>query len=181
MPRVCTVCSHKERPAIDRRLTDGGTYRAIAQEFGLSLDAVRRHRLDHLTKALLKAAEARPIARAETLLDRLEALINDCRRIGESALDAGKHGPAVQALKAVTSNLELIARLTGQLGEGSTTVNIALVQQAKAEEDELVRLRRLTPDERETLRALLTKMEGSDFVEVEAVAIPAGTQPVHEL
>jgi hypothetical protein len=160
MPRVCTVCSHKERQAIDRRLIDGGTYRAIAQEFGLSLDAVRRHRLDHLTKALVKAAEARPIARAETLLDRLEALINDCRRIGESALEAGKHGPAVQALKAVTSNLELIARLTGQLGEGSTTVNIALVQQAKSDGQELARLKRLTPAEREQLRALLSKMDG---------------------
>ena len=100
------------------------------------------------------------------------ALIGDCRRIGESALNAGKHGPAVQALKAVTSNLELIARLTGQLGEGSTTVNIALVQQARAEESELLRLKRLTPDERETLRTLLTKMESNDVVEVEAVRMP---------
>jgi hypothetical protein len=171
MPRVCTVCSHEERRAIDKAIANGGANRRTAARYGLTENSIRRHKAEHLSKALVKAAEARVEAGAENILGQLVALIGDCRQIGDSALSAGKHGPAVQALKAVTSNLELIARLTGQLGEGSTTVNIALVQQAKAEEDELVRLKRLTPDERNQLRGLLAKMESVDAIEVEAIPV----------
>jgi hypothetical protein len=111
---------------------------------------------------------------------RLESLIADAQRIADAAVRAEKFAAAQSGIRNVVSILELVGRLTGQLGEGSTTVNIALVQQGKAEEDELARLRRLSPDEREVLRGLLAKMErGGDVVEVEAVPV-AATRLVHE-
>jgi hypothetical protein len=125
---------------------------------------------------VVKAAELRPICEAGAILDRLESLIGDARRIGADALAAGKHGPAIQALRAVTANLELIARLTGQLdNNGNTQINIALVQQQQAEVLDADRLRKLTVDERNTLRMLLAKMNDNDVIDAEAVQV-TGTQ-----
>jgi hypothetical protein len=171
MPMVCKTCSHPERKAIDKALAQGTPNRRIAAQYGLSETGVRGHKRDHLSRSLAKAAEARPLAQAENILQRLESLIADAKRIAEAAVNEGKFAAAQSGIRNVVSILELVARLTGQLGEGSTTVNIALVQQAKAEEDELVRLRRLNPDERDQLRGLLQKME-ADPETIEVACAP---------
>lgn len=48
MPRVCTICSHPQRPAVDHALTTGTPYRNIAGRFGTSLRALSEHRHNHL-------------------------------------------------------------------------------------------------------------------------------------
>ena len=59
MPRVCTACSHPDRPAIDQMLVNLRPFRAIADHFGLSHQAIMRHHDDHLPAALAKAQEQR--------------------------------------------------------------------------------------------------------------------------
>jgi hypothetical protein len=98
---VCTVYAHDNRAAIDQRMVEGKPLRRIAADSGLSETSLRRHRDDHLKKSLAKAAEQRrereiaaaerrPIARAETLLDRFEALIQRASSTVDSALAAKK-------------------------------------------------------------------------------------------
>src|SRR5919198_6713962 len=48
MPRVCTICIHPARAAIDDGLEAGQTLREISGQYGLSKSAVDRHRGSHL-------------------------------------------------------------------------------------------------------------------------------------
>src|SRR5919108_4319430 len=48
MPRVCTICTHPARAAIDERLITGLSVRAISGQYGLRKSAVHRHRGSHL-------------------------------------------------------------------------------------------------------------------------------------
>jgi hypothetical protein len=141
---------------------------------------VRQHKKNHLTNSLVAAASRRLEARSETILDRLENLIGDARRIGDAAMKAEKFSAAQSGIRNVVSILELVARLTGQLDSGGTTqVNIALVNQQREQEQ---RLDRLSVDELRTFRALLAKMESDEVIEAEALPAPvvptaAGEKP----
>src|SRR4051812_11469907 len=74
MSRVCTVCAHSERTAIDSALVEGNeSYRGIAKRFGASAPAVLRHRA-HISKTLTVAKEATEATRADTLLGKLAEL-----------------------------------------------------------------------------------------------------------
>jgi len=144
MAQVCKTCGHPERRAIDLRLAEGAPNRRIAAQYGISEAGIRSHKANHLSKAVAKAAQTRVEAQAQNILSRLESLIADARAIAEAAVKAEKFAAAQSGIRNMISTLELIARLTGQLGEGSTTVNIAVLQQAKSEEQEIARLRRLS-------------------------------------
>src|SRR3989442_2906407 len=77
MARMCSVCTHAEREAINAALVAGEPYRAIAQRFASSPDAVFRHKRDHLAGLLAKAAQAKDaagVAEGASLLDQLRAL-----------------------------------------------------------------------------------------------------------
>jgi hypothetical protein len=180
MANACKCCQHQERKSIDKALADGATTNlALATKYDLSVGSVRRHRAKCLTKAVVAAAERRSLTHADSLLSRLEALIADARRIGEAAVAAKKFGPAQSGIKNIVHILELVARLTGQLDNGTTNVNIALVNQQREAEQ---RFDRLSLDELRTFRALLAKMEADEVIEVEAVPAPvvptaAGEKP----
>src|SRR5688500_20223875 len=54
MAQRCTVCHDPRQAEVDRALGLGTSDHEVARRFGLTRDAVRRHRLNHL----LKPAEA---------------------------------------------------------------------------------------------------------------------------
>jgi hypothetical protein len=80
MPRVCTVCTHAERDAIVDAFIAGTAKRRIAAQFGVSEQALRRHVREHLPALLALARDAERTARADTVLDRLEAYRSAQRR-----------------------------------------------------------------------------------------------------
>jgi hypothetical protein len=60
VPRRCSVCDHPDRADIDRALAEGKTsIRGIARQFGLTEDAVLRHRDNHVPKRLIEIVEVR--------------------------------------------------------------------------------------------------------------------------
>ncbi len=63
MPRICTVCDHSERTAIDTALVGGEANRFIAKRFALSAAAVQRHRANHLPTVLAEAKQRQDQAR----------------------------------------------------------------------------------------------------------------------
>src|SRR6516164_9632075 len=71
----CTICNHPSRPQIDLAIATGLSKRAVARRFGVSHDAVWRHRQAHLT-AEMRAALATKLLRREGDMRRivLEAL-----------------------------------------------------------------------------------------------------------
>lgn len=73
MPRVCTVCSHPQRPEIDRALVAGElSFRNIAERFGTSPTALTRHKKEHVPASLAKAQEAKQEADAMDVMAELQ-------------------------------------------------------------------------------------------------------------
>src|SRR5215472_5794554 len=68
MPQTCRVCRHANQAEIDRAIIHSESLREIARQFGISKDAVARHR-EHLPTMLVKAHDALEVARAGALLD----------------------------------------------------------------------------------------------------------------
>ncbi len=129
MPRTCTICVHPERQAIDAALLAGTPIRGIARTFRVSEDALSRHK-EHVAPALAKAHEAAEVAKADDLLARVQGLVREADAILREARGEGEGRDPHLALKAIdrlTKLTELFARLAGELREGGTTVNVAIL------------------------------------------------------
>jgi hypothetical protein len=124
MPR-CTICSHAEREAIEQALLAGQPFRAVAVCFGTSATALFRHKQDHLPVALLSAQGAAEIAHGDNLLEQVRTLQSKTHAILARAEAAGQLTVALQAVREARGCLELLAKLLGELSQG-TTVNILL-------------------------------------------------------
>ena len=124
MPRSCTVCAHPKREEIDRALVEGvsaaeisGRYRTVGER------AVRRHRSNHLPAKLVMAEKAAEVAEADSLLDQVGDLQRRALAILDTAEAAGELKTALSAIREARGNLELLAKLLGELDE-SPVVNL---------------------------------------------------------
>lgn len=123
MPRVCTVCEHPSREAIDRALVGDTSNRSLASLYDVSEAAVRRHKANHLPAKLVMAEQAAEIAEADNLLDQVRDLQSRTLAILEAAEASKQHRTALSAIREARSNLELLAKLLGEL-DSRPTVNI---------------------------------------------------------
>ena len=124
MTRVCTICRHPDRDAIDAALIAGQPYRHIASQYGVGYKALERHKA-HLSEHLLKARDnseqlsaskllqdlANLQAKALSLLDKAEkskdirgalGAIRECRGCIEAAsriLEANELEKRIEALE----------------------------------------------------------------------------------
>lgn len=125
MPRVCTVCEHPELEAIDKALVGGASNRSLASLYDVSEAAVRRHKTNHLPAKLVMAEKAAEVAEADDLLAQVQDLQARTLFILEEAETTKQHRIALSAIREARSNLELLAKLVGQLDD-SPKVNITL-------------------------------------------------------
>ena len=117
MPRRCSVCAHPDRADIDSALVSGEPYRSIAKRFGASESAVYRHQQDHLPTRLAKAKEAEEVSKADDLLRQLKALQGKTLSLLLKAESAGDLRTALAGIREARGNLELLAKLYGELDE----------------------------------------------------------------
>jgi hypothetical protein len=117
MPRSCTVCEHPEREVIDRALVGEGSNRSVASLFGVSESAVRRHKSNHLPAKLVMAQAVEEVAEADHLLDQVRSLQARTLAILEAAERSNQHRTALSAIREARSNLELLAKLLGELDD----------------------------------------------------------------
>jgi transposase-like protein len=75
MAMVCRVCTHDALEAIDQALVSGAAVNALASRYGLSEAAVRRHKGNHLSSALVAAQDAAEASQADSLLAQLRGLL----------------------------------------------------------------------------------------------------------
>src|SRR5690242_12447111 len=163
MPRQCAVCAHAQRSEIDADIVSGQHHRTIARRWGVSDDSIDRH---------VKAAHSQIIKRpspaamavvqqytGDDLINKLQELIGVARGIMSRALEANQHGAAMAGIRELVRIHELMARLTGQLDEG-TRINVLIEQQQQAAAAQELMLDRLTVAERLELRRLVAKAQG---------------------
>lgn len=116
MPRVCTSCKHPDREAIDRAMVDGVITRRIAECYGVSETAARRHKSDHLVPLLARSADDEIIV-ADDLLAQVHMLHARTLRILDTAYAARSMNVALGAVREARGNVELLAKLTSQLSD----------------------------------------------------------------
>lgn len=126
MSRVCTICTHPEREAIDRALIAGDAFRHIAARFDTSTSALQRHKADHLPARMVKATEAAETVSADSLLARLRALNAETADVLREAKKSADHELRLKAIQRAERQIELEGRLLGELQEG-VIVNVAVM------------------------------------------------------
>src|ERR671916_2786607 len=157
MPRACTVCEHPEREAIDRVLVGGASNRSVASLHDVSEAAVRRHKSNHLPAKLVMAEKAAEVAEADTLLEQVKGLQGRAYAILEKAEETGELRTALGAIREARGNLELLAKLLGELDE--RPINVLLSPQWMTLRVAIVEALEPHPEARE---AVLRGIEGAD-------------------
>ena len=160
MARSCTICRHSQREQINQALVAGMVQLQVAERWKVSKDSVSRHVLsNHVPRNVIMGSDA-PSEEDEPILDRLQELIGFARSIMKRAQETNQLTAAINAVRELARIFELMARLTGQLDEGGTRVNVLIQQQQQREAVQEAQLSRLTVEERRQLRYLYAKMQG---------------------
>ncbi len=131
MPRACSICGHEHRDAMEDAFIAGQAKRRIASQHGVTERAVRYHMREHLPELLALARDAERAARADTLLDRIEALQSQTLAILDAPED---QRTALATIAQARRNLELIGEVTRELDRAGT-INLELTvewQEVKA-------------------------------------------------
>jgi hypothetical protein len=115
MPRTCSICEHSQRVEIDRALVGDASNRSLASLYDVSEAAVRRHKANHLPAKLAQARAVEEVAQADDLLAEVRALQQRTLTILEAAEETQQHRTALAAIREARSNLEMLARLVGEL------------------------------------------------------------------
>jgi hypothetical protein len=117
MPRSCTVCEHPRRDEVDRALVGGASNRSVASLYDVSEAAMRRHKANHLPAKLVMAQAAEEVAQADNLLSQVQDLQGRALAILDKAETADDLRTALGAIREARGNLELLAKLLGELDE----------------------------------------------------------------
>src|SRR5215212_9661675 len=125
MPRSCTICSHESRDEIEDAFIAGMPKRRIGTQYGVGEKAVRHHIREHLPALLVLARDAERASRADSLLDRIEALQSRTLAILEATEETQEHRVALAAIREARGNLELIGEVTKEL-DRTPTLNLHL-------------------------------------------------------
>ena len=144
MPRRCTICHHKDRAEIEKALVHGEPFRDIAARFGTSPSAAHRHKTSHLAAHLAKAYEtalvtpaveiareaeahkARDLGQAIDVAAQLRAINVACLEILQKSRAEGKPSISLGAVDRIHRQLELQAKLLGELTEPGPQVNVLI-------------------------------------------------------
>jgi hypothetical protein len=160
MPRKCTVCEHEKVEEINRLLLKGVSLRNIAKQYSVSAASLHRHKDGHLPAKLVKAQEAREIAKADSLLDQVTELRDKALSILDKAEQAGDLRTALQGVREAKGCLELLARLQGELQE-RTTVNVLVNPQWITLRTVILKALDGYPDARHTVARALQEVESN--------------------
>ena len=107
-------------------LVAGEPYRSVANRYeSLSQAAVQRHSENHLPATLAQAKDAEMVAHADDLLEQVRDLQVRTFAILEAAEVSEQHRTALSAIREARGNLELLAKLLGELGD-RPTVNVLI-------------------------------------------------------
>lgn len=174
----CSVCSHRERAALDLALARGVSMGALERRYGVGNDALYRHRKNHLPAQLRAKLIAGPSLEGvdldslreqegQSLLAHLVALRNRLFAFLDVAEEAGDAGLAARVVGQIHRNLEITGELVGSLSTGSTTINNMLVMPAYVEmRVELVRALAPFPEARTAVAAVLHTMEAGAAAQI---------------
>lgn len=163
--RACSLCAHEDREGVDEAIVLGGSLRDIARRFGVSKDAVSRHRA-HVSPALSRLVAKRAAAGPKSALARLEELYGRASNVLDAAESEGKASLSLAAVRELRGIVEVLAKITGELDERPSVQVLNL-----ATSDEWTALRALVMDALapypEARQAVASRLAGGGRVAIE--------------
>jgi hypothetical protein len=169
------ICDSEHRARVELALSKRVSYEKLSRKFGLSKDAIGRHRRNHMPPQLMAALQAygRPTtidlnelksSESEGLLQhvasqraRLWSAIEVVEEIEDWNASARFHGQ-------LTANLNLTAKILGEIETGNrTTINQLIVSpEYLLLRQNLVRALAPYPEARRSVSEVLRGLEGED-------------------
>ena len=139
----CRCCVHRERTAIDLALARGVSAYAIGKRYGVGHDSVYRHAKAHLPPQLRAKLIAGPDLdidvdrlkeiEGQSLLANLVALRHRLFHSLDVAEECGDGNMISRIAGQLHKNMEIVGKLLGDLGVGSTTINNVLISNSYVE------------------------------------------------
>ena len=130
----CQVCRHDERWRIELLRAGGASVDSLGQKFNLDRDAIWRHWTHHVTAemkasylcgpAQLAELGAKAAAEGDSVLDHLRMVRTVLSGQLASMNEAGDGRGAAYVAGRLTSVLEAIGRVTGELGAMAQSINV---------------------------------------------------------
>jgi hypothetical protein len=124
MPLTCSICTHPQRAEIEKALVSGESLRDIAGRCPVSRSALHRHKQEHLPGHLIKAAEHEDLGQAIDVVRQLKAINAACLEILQSSRADKTHSVSLKAVDRIHRQIELQARLIGELQDAGPQVNV---------------------------------------------------------
>ena len=117
MPRSCLICQHPDRESIDKALARQTSNRELARVYSLSEASIRRHKANHLPARVARAQEAEDVREALDVVRQLKAINAASLHILKEAREQGRQGTALAAIDRIHKQIELQAKLLGELDD----------------------------------------------------------------
>lgn len=127
MARQCTVCTHRDRDAIETALLQGGTFREIAERYGPSIASLHRHKQAHMTVVVAEDAKRKEVeaqrrglnvlSETESMYRRLSRLVERAEGTLEDVEGGARVTDITQLSRELRGWLELWAKVKGELIE----------------------------------------------------------------
>ncbi|NVN88598.1 MAG: hypothetical protein HXX15_21170 [Rhodopseudomonas sp.] len=182
----CQVCRHPERWRVELLKAGGASLDSLAEKFALERDAIHRHWHNHVSPemkasylcgpAQLAELAQKAAAEGDSVLDHLRMIRTVLTGQLAAMTEAGDGRGAAYVAGRLTSTLETIARITGELGElARSTINIngnvAIMQSSEFAKVQAIMLRALAPFP-EARGAVVVALRGLDQ-ENEPASLPS--------
>ena len=159
MPRTCTVCAHADRPAIDRALVAGESCSTLSARYRtIGRMALERHKGAHLPAHLVRAQEVEDVRQALDVVKQLKAINGAALQVLTDARRQGDPDLALKAIDRIHKQIELQARLLGELDD-RPVVNVLVAPQWLGMRAALVEVLAPYPDARVAVAGALARLE----------------------
>jgi DNA-binding transcriptional ArsR family regulator len=159
VPRTCTVCSHPARENIDSSLVRRIPYRDISKRFDVSESALSRHLNEHLSTYVQQALSEYAASKGVKVLDKLGNTLNRLDGFLDAAEEKEDAREFVTVAAELRKELELIAKLQGELAQEGTT-NILVNAEYVEARALIIRALEPYPDARKAVVSALGETNG---------------------
>jgi hypothetical protein len=125
MGRKCSICEHEKLVDIDKAILDNVSNRAVAGQYGVSREAVRRHQVNgHIENALIHAHDAKEIKEADDVFGRLSNLHDRAMAVLNKAELEQSYTVMLNAIREVRSIIETQAKCHGLMKENEINIGM---------------------------------------------------------
>lgn len=111
---------------METALVSGTGLRDVAGQWSVTKSALHRHKQDHLPAHLAKAKNEETVGQALDVLRQLKAINAACLEILQKSRADGKHSISLGAVDRIHRQIELQAKLLGELQEAAPQVNVLI-------------------------------------------------------